>query len=63
MRSDIREEKRITEHAVVVVGFAEDVVYVNDPDFAEAPQSVASGWFDDSWHYHDRWYAVIRRRW
>ena len=62
-RHDIAEEERITQHVVVVVGIDHQFVYVNDPDFAEAPQLVEIRWFMDAWQYHDGWYAVIRRRW
>ena len=62
-RGDIAEEERLTQHAVVVVNIDAQFVYVNDPDFAQAPQVVEIGWFMDAWKYHDHWYAVIRRRW
>lgn len=62
-RDDITEEERITQHALVVVGIDHKFVYVNDPDFVEAPQIVEIGWFMDAWRHHDYWYAVICRRW
>ena len=37
-RSDIRDEEKATDHVVVVVGLNEQAVYVNDPDFEQAPQ-------------------------
>lgn len=63
VRADISEAERITQHAVVVVGVDAQHVYVNDPDFVEAPQRVEIGWFDDAWRNHAYWYAQIRRRW
>lgn len=63
LRSDLSDAERMTEHAVVVVGMDEHQIYVNDPDFAEAPQVVERAWFAEAWQHHDGWYAVIRRRW
>lgn len=60
LRPDLPIDDRMTEHAVVVVGIDEENVWVNDPDFAVAPQIVDSGWFEEAWRHHDRWYAVIR---
>lgn len=63
LRPDLPEAERITEHAIVVVGIDDHSFYVNDPDFATAPQVVKLDWFVDAWAYHNYWYAVIRRRW
>jgi len=63
IRDDIPEAERITQHAVVVVGIDDQYVYVNDPDFFEAPQRVEIGWFEDAWKNQAYWYALIRKRW
>lgn len=63
MRPDIEEAERLTEHAVVVVGIEGTVVWVNDPDFAVAPQQVELGWFEDAWYGQRDRYAVIQHRW
>jgi hypothetical protein len=63
MRRDVSMEERITDHAVVVVGMDDQYIYVNDPDFAEAPQMVELTWFYDAWQNFRLRYAVIRRRW
>jgi len=62
-RSDVPETERGTDHAVVVVAVDEQHVYVNDPDFAQAPQVVELGWFLDAWRNFAQRYAVIYRRW
>ncbi len=62
LRTDIPATERTTEHALVVIGFDDENIYVNDPDFREAPQSVDRDWFAEAWRHHDNWYAVIRRR-
>jgi hypothetical protein len=61
-RLDIDDDERATDHAVVIVGMDDRLVYVNDPDFIEAPQAIEYDWFHDAWRHHARWYAVIRRR-
>jgi predicted double-glycine peptidase len=53
----------VTDYAVVVVGIDDHFVYVNDPCFATAPQTVERTWFDETWRNHEQWYAIIRRRW
>jgi predicted double-glycine peptidase len=63
LRPDFSRAEHITEHAIVVVGLDEQYLYVNDPDFVEAPQVVEIAWFMDAWQHHNLWYAVIRRRW
>jgi ABC-type bacteriocin/lantibiotic exporter with double-glycine peptidase domain len=62
-RSDLPEAERLTDHAVVVVAIDELHVYVNDPDFEQAPQVIELGWFQDAWRNFAQRYAVIRRRW
>lgn len=60
-RSDIAEANRETEHAVVVVGLENETVYINDPDFDVAPQSVEVDWFVAAWQHQRFRYAVIRK--
>lgn len=49
----------ITDHAVVVVGFDEQSIYLHDPEFIESPISVPHGDFDLAWLEHDEMYAVL----
>jgi ABC-type bacteriocin/lantibiotic exporter with double-glycine peptidase domain len=51
--------QRNTLHAVVVVGMADGFIYLNDPEFPEAPIPVASGDFDLAWLAQDERYAVL----
>lgn len=52
-------------HAVVVVGMdgpasaADSTIYLNDPAFDHAPQSVRLDWFHLAWLERDYQYAVI----
>jgi uncharacterized protein YvpB len=48
-----------TDHAVVVVGFDEGHVYVNDPDRPGAPIAVPVGDFELAWLERDYAYALI----
>lgn len=48
-----------TSHAVVVVGMDNQVVYINDPAFPNAPVSVPHGDFDLAWLEHNEYYAVL----
>jgi ABC-type bacteriocin/lantibiotic exporter with double-glycine peptidase domain len=48
-----------TDHAVVVVGFDEDHMCVNDPDRSGAPIAVPAGDFELAWMERDHAYAVI----
>ncbi len=48
-----------TFHAVVVVGMDNDYVYINDPAFDHAPQSVTWGDFDLAWIARGYYYATI----
>jgi len=50
-----------TDHAVLVVGFDERVIYVNDPAFEQAPQCVSRADFELAWLEFDCRYAVIWR--
>lgn len=46
-------------HAVLVVGYDDNNVYLNDPVFAEAPQFVSWGDFLLAWSEFDYRYACI----
>ncbi len=48
-----------TDHAVVVVGFDEGILYVNDPAFEEHPQSVSEVEFELAWMLFDYRYGII----
>jgi ABC-type bacteriocin/lantibiotic exporter with double-glycine peptidase domain len=48
-----------TDHAVLVVGFDEHAVYINDPAFEQAPQRVPRADFELAWLEFDYRYAVI----
>jgi hypothetical protein len=48
-RTDIDELERDTDHAVVVVGLDQSNVYLNDPDFAEAPLATDHTAFLAAW--------------
>lgn len=50
-----------TEHAVVVVGIdrAHDLIYINDPFFANAPIEMELLRFEIGWEEHERRYGVI----
>ena len=50
-----------TDHALVVVGFDEGYIFVNDPYFAEAPIAVSRGDFELAWLERDYFYAIISR--
>ena len=58
-RTDIREEEKATDHAIVVVGIDSASVYVNDPDFEQAPQLIDRDEFVLAWLERDYAYAVI----
>jgi ABC-type bacteriocin/lantibiotic exporter with double-glycine peptidase domain len=47
------------DHAVVVVGLDAEFVYLNDPDFAEAPYRVSHGDFELAWQERDEYYATL----
>jgi ABC-type bacteriocin/lantibiotic exporter with double-glycine peptidase domain len=48
-----------TDHAVVVVGFDENTIYLNDPAFEDHPQSVSVTGFELAWMEFDYRYSVI----
>jgi ABC-type bacteriocin/lantibiotic exporter with double-glycine peptidase domain len=48
-----------TDHAVVVVGFDEQAIYVNDPAFDDHPISVPVIEFELAWMAFDYRYGVI----
>ena len=48
-----------TDHAVLVVGFDEQAIYVNDPAFKEAPQRAPRADFELAWLEFDYRYATI----
>ncbi len=48
-----------TDHAVVVVGYDEDHLYVNDPDRSDAPLAVPADDFELAWLERDYAYALI----
>jgi uncharacterized protein YvpB len=58
-RTDIHDEEKATDHAVVVVGLDEQTVYVNDPDFEQAPQMIDLDEFLLAWLERDYEYVVI----
>lgn len=49
-----------TDHALLVIGYDEDHLYVNDPDRDEAPITVPRGDFELAWLERDYYYALIR---
>jgi ABC-type bacteriocin/lantibiotic exporter with double-glycine peptidase domain len=51
----------VTRHAVVVVGIDQEnnLIYINDPFFAEAPIAMSLLRFAIGWEELDRQYAVI----
>ncbi len=51
-----------TDHAVLVVGFDERYVYLNDPEFDLAPLRVSQGDFGLAWLERDEYYAVVSKR-
>jgi ABC-type bacteriocin/lantibiotic exporter with double-glycine peptidase domain len=50
-----------TDHAVVVVGFDEQQVYVHDPAFVNAPIAISKVAFELAWMDFDYRYALITR--
>jgi ABC-type bacteriocin/lantibiotic exporter with double-glycine peptidase domain len=53
--------KEITDHAVVVVGIdqSQDLIYIHDPFFAEAPIELSLLRFETGWIEGDGYYAII----
>ena len=48
-----------TDHAVVVVGYDDKNIYVNDPYFDHTPIAVSRGDFELAWLERDYFYALI----
>lgn len=48
-----------TNHALVVVGYDENELYVNDPDRVDAPLAVPRDAFELAWLERDYYYTVI----
>ena len=48
-----------TDHALVVVGYDETQLFVNDPHRSEAPIAVPRGDFELAWLERDYYYALI----
>jgi ABC-type bacteriocin/lantibiotic exporter with double-glycine peptidase domain len=48
-----------TNHAIVIVGFNDREVFVNDPAFKQAPQRIPRDDFELAWMEFDYRYAVI----
>ena len=48
-----------TDHALLVVGYDENHVHVNDPHRSEAPIAVPRGDFELAWLERDYYYALI----
>lgn len=53
-------EDRDTSHVVVVVGYDEQYIYLNDPAFADAPKRVLWDGFLAAWEEYDRMAAIIQ---
>jgi ABC-type bacteriocin/lantibiotic exporter with double-glycine peptidase domain len=51
----------VTSHVLVVVGYDESVVYLNDPAFVSAPQPVAWDAFLAAWAEYDETAVVIAK--
>jgi ABC-type bacteriocin/lantibiotic exporter with double-glycine peptidase domain len=48
-----------TDHALLVIGFDENLLYVNDPDRSTAPIAVPLDDFELAWLERDHYYALI----
>ena len=51
-----------TLHAVVVVGMDDELIYLNDPGFPEAPVQVSHGDFGLAWLERNELYAALMKR-
>ena len=49
-------------HAIVVVGYADQHFYINDPKFDIAPQIVTQGDIDLAWEAFDYFFAIVQRK-
>ncbi len=49
-----------TGHAVVVVGFDQNQIYLNDPNFPDAPKVISAAEFELAWIDVDQFYALIQ---
>lgn len=49
-------------HAVVVAGLDDDLIYLNDPAFHDAPKAVSRGDFDLAWIKWDEMYATLIKK-
>ena len=58
-RTDLTDEEKETDHAVVVVGLIDNTIYINDPSFKEAPQMVDLDVFLAAWAGFAYLYGVI----
>ena len=52
----------IERHVVLVIGSDIDIVYVNDPAFANVPQRVDRVLFESAWLWRDYVYGVIHQQ-
>jgi hypothetical protein len=52
---------RATGHAVVLVGYSNDIFYLHDPAFG-TPQAVSSGDLELAWEAYDFYFAVVQRK-
>ena len=57
--ADLPYWSEVTDHTLVVVGVEDDVFYVNDPYFDQAPQYVSRTHFELAWLRFDNLCAVI----
>lgn len=48
-----------TDHALLVVGYDENRMFVNDPNRSEAPVAVPRGDFELAWLEHEYHYALV----
>lgn len=49
-----------TGHALVVVGLEDDQIYLNDPNFPDAPKIISVGEFELAWIDRDQFYALVQ---
>lgn len=59
--ADLPYWSEATDHAVVVTGIADDMVWLHDPWFEHAPISVDRVKFESAWLRHEYLYAVINK--